>query len=393
MSHVLARCRPETDAGFQERVRTLTTRETWDLASAEGVALMQAVLRATYPLATVAEYDGVWSGGQRRTTVVEVDRDGLIREPVLDRHDRLYAHSGHAAYRAAAEIVGEGAVAERVVGAAFGEVREALDDGSPIDAAGAAVVEAARRLAHQAQPREGVDGNDGVGVESTASGWADASILRRGVRTVLHGQAVQRLRSAQREALELAVLEDLKVSAIAERTQATPTQVHARLRDGILALRSEATPSPADTLRRWRAAEEARATLAPDEPTRWARTVEVAHAWLDYQVAARAIPDGSVVLITDRDRRFVAASAGAGDLMGRGSVVGLHIEDVTAPYARALVPELWTIFDADGAMHGAYDCDRPGQEPVRVSFRGVWGRPAPDLQVGVLGPPEGARAS
>lgn len=348
---------------------------------------MEAVLRATYPLATVAEHDGFWTGQQRRAVVVEVDRDGLVRQPAMDRLDRLYAHSGPAAYRAAADVVGDGARAEDIVAAAFSEVRGTLQDGWSIDRVGAAVVTAARSLAQEASGTvPSATGADG-GAATTPSPWAGTSIVRRGARVALTGPAVHRLLSSQREVLELAVLEDLKVGAIAERTRTTRTQVHHQLRDGILALRSDSRPSAADTLRRWRAEEAARAKLSPEDPTRPAQTAAVAHAWLDYQIATDAIRSGTVVLITDTDRRFVATNAGAGDLMGRGSVVGLHIDEVTASYARPLVPELWGIFDANGEMHGDYDCDRPGLDPIRVPFQGVWGRPAPDLQVGLLGAP------
>ena len=383
MSHVLTRCHPETDAAFAERVRQLLARDTWDLDAPEGVALMQAVLRATYPLATVVEHDGFWAGGQRHTIVVDVDRDGLVRRAVLERVDRLYAHSGRAAYRAAAEIVGEGSLAEDIVASAFADVRETLTDDWSVDVVGAAVVAAARRLAQVAAPKE-TSGPDRAEAGPSPSEWAGASVLRRGARIALSGSAVESLLSSEREVLELAVLEDLKVSAIAERTRTTPTEVNHRLRDGILALRGGARPSAADTLRRWRAAEDARAKLAPHDATRPTQTVAVAHAWLDYQAATGAIAAGTVALVTDTDRRFIATSSGAGDLMGRGSVVGLHIDDVTPTYARALLPELWGVFDANGEMHGDYDCERPGRDPGRVPFQGVWGRPARDLQVGML---------
>ena len=114
----------------------------------------------------------------------------------------------------------------------------------------------------------------------------------------------------------------------------------------------------------------------------------MAHAWLDFQVASGAIPPRIVVLVTDISRRFVTASANAGQTLARPSMIGLRIDDITAGYARPLVPELWTLFDANGSMAGDYDCDRPGQAPLRVPFHGVWGRPLPDLQVGYLQPVE-----
>lgn len=50
--------------------------------------------------------------------------------------------------------------------------------------------------------------------------------------------------------------------------------------------------------------------------------------------------------------------------------MGMQIDDITADYARPIVSELWNVFDADGSMAGDYDCDRLGQMPIRVPFRG-----------------------
>jgi hypothetical protein len=110
----------------------------------------------------------------------------------------------------------------------------------------------------------------------------------------------------------------------------------------------------------------------------------VGNAWLDYQVASKAIPRDTVVLVTDHERRFVATTANAREAFGVPSLVGLRIDDVTASYARAVVPELWGIFDANGSMEGDYDCERGDHGIVSLPFHGVWGRPLPDLQVGYL---------
>jgi hypothetical protein len=200
------------------------------------------------------------------------------------------------------------------------------------------------------------------------------------------------LLSRLREALELSVLEDLKVSQIAERMRTTPAAVHGIFREALLAVRAGVRPSAATTLARWRDAERGWAVLSDRHPARHAQSAAVAHAWLDFQVASRAIPAETVVLVTDGERRFVAASANAGQTLARPAVVGLRIDDITASYARPLVPELWTLFDANGRMQGEYDCDRPDQAPIRTKFRGIWGRPLPDLQVGYLQPPEPVHA-
>jgi len=180
------------------------------------------------------------------------------------------------------------------------------------------------------------------------------------------------------------VLEDLKVSEIADRMQTTPSVVHRELGDALRAVDAGERPSVAMTLGRWRDAEQRWAQLPATSPGRPAQGAAVAHAWLDFQVASDAIPPRTVILVTDTSRRFVTASGNAGWMMGRPSMIGLRIDDITADYAQPLVPELWNVFGANGSMSGDYDCDRPGQAPIRVSFIAVWGRPLPDLHVGYL---------
>jgi hypothetical protein len=119
----------------------------------------------------------------------------------------------------------------------------------------------------------------------------------------------------------------------------------------------------------------------------------VAHAWLDFQTVSGGVRPETVVLVTDSKRRFVATSGNAAQAFARPSVAGLRIDDITASHARPLLDELWNLFDAAGGMHGEYDCERPGMAPVRFPFRGVWGRPVPELQVGYLRPPVSAPAT
>jgi hypothetical protein len=53
MSPVEAICVPASDVTFGDRVRGLIRNEHWDLQSPEGIGLMQALLRGSYPNATV----------------------------------------------------------------------------------------------------------------------------------------------------------------------------------------------------------------------------------------------------------------------------------------------------------------------------------------------------
>jgi hypothetical protein len=76
MTRVLAVCFPPTDVSFGERVRHVVERGRWDLASPEGIALMQALLRESYPMTIVLSRDVRLEGGWRSTLVLEVHRDG-----------------------------------------------------------------------------------------------------------------------------------------------------------------------------------------------------------------------------------------------------------------------------------------------------------------------------
>jgi hypothetical protein len=76
VTRVLAVCFPATDLTFGERVRRAVDRGPWDLASPEGIALMQALLRESYPMATVLLRGAQLGGGWRPTLVLDVHRDG-----------------------------------------------------------------------------------------------------------------------------------------------------------------------------------------------------------------------------------------------------------------------------------------------------------------------------
>ena len=391
MTSVLAVCLPAFDVGFGERVRHVVSRERdrWDLDSPEGLALLQAVLRENYPSATVLSH-GVSAGGRRRTVVLDVYRDGCPGAAgcATNWAEAVYDRSGATAYRVAARVLGEGAAAESVVEQAFREVQTSAADGLSVEAGGAAVEAATLRLANAARGTEDRAPTAALTIDAVATPpLAEASLRKGGVLRALSGRALARLLSTQREALELSVLEDLKVGEVAERMQTTPAAVHGHLRDALLAVGSGVPPSAALTLARWRDAQRSWAQLPAHHGARSERALAVVHAWLDYQIASSSVRPETVILVTDAKRRFVAASGNAAQTLGRPSVVGLRIDDITAAYARPLVPELWNLFDANGGMSGEYDCDRPGQLPIRTQFRGIWGRPLPELQVGYLAPP------
>ena len=389
MSRILATCLPASDVAFGERVRQVVSRDGWDLDSPEGLALVEEVLRGSYPRATVRSH-GVWAGTRRRTIVVEVYRDGPPEAAALALRwaEAVYDQSGTAAYRLAARILGEGPAAEWAVEQAFRDLRRSVPDDLSLEAGCAAVEAAAVQLADRARAAGHAAQTDDIATHSVpGSALAGTSVRKGAVRTVLSERALARLLSSQREALELSVLEDLKVRDIAERMQTTSAVVHGYLNDALLAVGWGDPPSAETTLVRWRDTLRGWAALPAHDRMRREQGLATAHAWLDYQVASRTVSPQTVLLVTDSERRFVATSGNAAQTFGRPSVAGLRIDEVTAAYARPLVPELWTLFDTNGSMTGEYDCDRPGQAPVRTEFHGVWGRPLPELQVGYLNPP------
>ncbi|HUS20439.1 MAG TPA: hypothetical protein VMZ66_00325 [Aeromicrobium sp.] len=386
MSRVLAACLPASDAEFGERVRRVIAQDRWDLDSPEGAGLMQAFLRQSYPMAAVVGHGGVRAGGIRRTVVLDVHRDGTPEAATraVRWTEAVYELSGTAAYRAAARILGEGAAAELIVEHAFREICRSVVVDTSVEAGGAAVEAAALRLASEARAEEAAPSDAMPEASAAEPLLAGASLRIGGVRRSVSGVALAGMLSSQRAALELALLEDLKVSEIAERMQTRPSVVNGHLKDALLAVGSGVTPSASTTLARWREAQRSWLQLPAGHAARPGRALDVAHAWLDFQGATNAVRSGTVVLVTDPDRRFVAATGNAGRMLARPSVIGHHIDDITAEYARPLVPELWTVFREIGSMDGDYDCDRPGLAPIRIPFHGTWGRPLPDLQVGYL---------
>lgn len=303
----------------------------------------------------------------------------------------MYDQSGPAAYRAAARILGEGRAAEDVVEEAFRELARSPSAGQSVEAAGRQIESDVIALARQAEASRALAQTVGtVRDQPELPELATTSIRKGPVRRSLRDGALSCLLSSQREALELSALEDLKVSAIADRMRTTPAVVHRELGDALRAVVAGERPSAALTLERWRDADRRWSELPATSPQRPAESASVAHAWLDFQVASGAIPQDTVVLVTDMSRRFVTSTANAGSMMARPSMVGLRIDDITAEYARPLVPELWEVFETNGSMTGDYDCDRPGLAPITAPFRAVWGRPLPDLQVGYLAPAQEA---
>ena len=73
MRRELLLCIPASDGTFRERVSRLVGTHPWDLRSPEGIALVQDVLRETYPSATVTAPGAFGDGNE---DIVTVHRDG-----------------------------------------------------------------------------------------------------------------------------------------------------------------------------------------------------------------------------------------------------------------------------------------------------------------------------
>ena len=387
MSHVQAVCMPATDQGFAERVQRVVAANRWNPDGPKALAALETSIRRTDPMAGVVIHDGMSVGGIRRTVVLHAFRDGAptARDARLAGVRALYESSAARVYGIAVATLGRGREAEVVVEQSFAELRRASSPDGGIADAEAELTASATRLTNEAKaarPPAPVPTRTGASTESTFITDTAQQISPR--HRSLRADTLARLPSIQRDALELAMLERLKVGAIADRMQTTTAAVHRLLRDALLAAGSGSSPTAASTLRQWRHAESQWERRQADARDDSAAATEVAHAWLDHQIASANVSADTTVVITDKGRRIVAATANAGATFGRPSIIGLRVEDVTAPYARAMVPTLWTMFEAGGAMEGEYDCERPGQEPVRLPFRGVWGCPLPTLQVGYL---------
>ncbi len=273
---------------------------------------------------------------------------------------------GANAYRAALGILGDAAAAEATVEEAFREVTRSADRGVTTAAGAAAVEAAAHRLATDAQARPDA-------IRSAPSGTVTPAALLS-------------LRPGPRAAFELAVFEGLKVGAIAERMQLAPHVVTRLLNDALRSCRIAAAPSATTALGEWRETLRRWEGLPLGHPERHALSVEVAHAWLEYQVASGAVRPHELVMISDRDRRYVTVTANAATTLGRPSLVGLRIDDITAEPNRLALPQVWQTFLARGSMEGEYDCERPGTTPIRLQFRAFAGRPLPAFQVSYLVP-------
>jgi len=145
---VVAICLPAADLSFAERVRALLHTDTWDLGSAEGVALMQALLGGSYPQAMVSRNDrGRLGDGQR--VVLEVHRDGsdTAVDPAATMLSAIHDRQIAMAYGAAVRVLGDTTAVEATIDRAFLLIAACLLPTSPIDALLPAIRDLSCRMA------------------------------------------------------------------------------------------------------------------------------------------------------------------------------------------------------------------------------------------------------
>jgi hypothetical protein len=77
MTRLVATTYPLSDVPFARRVRETLAEHAWDLESEEGVALLEALLRVSYPVATIVSTSAVAPyGGIVVAQLLEIHRDG-----------------------------------------------------------------------------------------------------------------------------------------------------------------------------------------------------------------------------------------------------------------------------------------------------------------------------
>jgi DNA-binding CsgD family transcriptional regulator len=80
------------------------------------------------------------------------------------------------------------------------------------------------------------------------------------------------------------------------------------------------------------------------------------------------------VLVVDDERRYVQANEPATRLLGasREYLFARTIEDLTSPQFEVLLPGLWSAFEQDGALRGAYEVRRGDGSTGMIEFNASW---------------------
>jgi PAS domain-containing protein len=116
--------------------------------------------------------------------------------------------------------------------------------------------------------------------------------------------------------------------------------------------------------------------------------VRLASSWLEYQIAAGAVPDEQIVLVADDDGCYVAATPNVERYLGISPeiILALAIKDLTPPAERSHVPEAWAAFIRAGSASGEFRLWRPDGQEVPAAFEAKANTPIAGLHVSRLMP-------
>ena len=114
---------PAGDLSFREAAQHVLEGREWDFDSDEGVALLQAVLQTSYPMAAVVADRSSESGWAGRT-FLDFHRDGtpVLATATLAWLSAVYDLAAQPAYQVTLRLLGDTGRAEAVVEVAFAEL-------------------------------------------------------------------------------------------------------------------------------------------------------------------------------------------------------------------------------------------------------------------------------
>ncbi len=132
---------------------------------------------------------------------------------------------------------------------------------------------------------------------------------------------------------------------------------------------------------------------APDEPAARAEWEDYFEDWSfdGYDALTRVSAHGSsdpAVLLADDDRRYVFATPAAGRIVERpvARLLGLRVEDITAPDRRSSVPDMWEAFLRAGRAEGPFELVDGSGRVRRVGYAARANTPWPGCHASLLVP-------
>jgi PAS domain S-box-containing protein len=351
MTLIVTVTHPPSDRGFARHVHETLGNADWALDSPAGLALLQSLLRTSYPLASVVAQEQPSLHGNRGPDArVMVFRDGVAAADAesLGWLGATFDQHGAAAYRLALEIVHHRNDAESVVERAFQDLSSQRTVPAGPDRLEAFLGERVRSLAasvleaRTAQEARIWARDLGAGPGGAEAGTADPGREDAGRFAGRFARAQETLAAmpvVQRTALELARSEGLTRGAIAGRLGLDVTQVTALLTAAMYSVRlgvprpvvHSATDGPRATARSgspvaaaleaWRLVDRALARLGQDDPAYAKAVGDVERSRSQFHDAVARMQalwaDGNRVTPSS----LAAASRKQDDAQGRASAV------------------------------------------------------------------------